>query len=128
MVYLPDRERVPVPIMGYLDLRCEDEPLVIEFKTGRNATHSEWGWTDHRVNTSSQPVVYWMAERQLYNRDVTVRYTVLSWGNDRVSMIEKETHPDMVRVDEFQDQAAAVWQAILNEDFPCLCGRCGDTK
>jgi hypothetical protein len=123
-VYLPDRAAVPYPIRGFMDLRVDDAPRIIEFKTGRWSTHHEWGYTQSRVDSMAQATIYWYADKLLNGRDSLVTVVALSYNDRGISMIEKSTQPDMRRLEEFQDEAAKLCAAIKAEDFPCSCGKC----
>jgi hypothetical protein len=123
-VYLPDRALVPYPFVGFMDLRVDDEPVIKEFKTGKWATHHEWGYTQSRVDSMAQATIYWYADKLLNGRDSRIDVVALSYSDRGISMIEKSTQPDMQRLEEFQAEAAKLCAAIEAEEFPCLCGKC----
>jgi hypothetical protein len=127
-VYLPEcgpnMGPVPIPIKGYMDLRVETEPLIIEAKTSKWMDHPQWGWTQHRVNTSPQAAIYWYVDHVKHQRDSEVRYLLLGYRDNNVSMRELSTHPDMDRVIALRDEGAKLWQAIKDEQFECRCGKC----
>lgn len=123
-VYLPDRKAVPYPIKGYMDLRSNDEPHIWEFKTGKWATHPQWGYSQQRADSMAQCAIYWYADKVLNDRDSVVDVVALSYSDRGISMIEKSTHPNMTRVEEVQAEAAKLCAAIEAEEFPCLCAKC----
>jgi hypothetical protein len=113
-LYLPDRDAVPVPILGVIDLLCEDE--VVEFKTSK-AT-----WTQQRVDAEYQAAVYGWAFRRLKKRRADrVRYIVFSTKEPAIA--EFETHPDGMDLRLFEIAAAATWAGIVAERFDG-CGKC----
>lgn len=127
-IYLPDRERVPVPILGYMDGRSKDKPFILEAKTSSWMGHPKWGYDQRRVDNSPQAALYWYHDYSQYQRDSEVRYLLMGYGDRGVTMNELTTHPNMERVESVQDDAAKLWQAILSEDFPCYDGKCKDVS
>lgn len=123
-VYLPDRARVPVPIKGFFDLRVTTEPLIVEAKTSRWATHPEWGWDQRRVDNSPQATLYHYAEKVLNKRECEIRFLAMGYSDRGVSMTELSTYPNDERLLAVQDDAAALWHDIESETFICHCGKC----
>lgn len=113
--YLPDRERVPVPLLGYLDLATDTE--VWEFKC------SKGGWDQDRVDHSLQAHVYrWAFLRARGRAPECVRFLVFS--TVRVQLDEYVTYPSGGDLALFEQQAAVVWKGIVRGEFPPRCGRC----
>lgn len=124
LVYLPDLQRVPYPIKGFMDGRSKAEPFILEAKTSGWMDHHQWGWDQRRVDSSPQAALYWWYDYSKAQRDSEVRYLLLGYSDRGVSMRELSTRPNMERVEAVQDDAAKLCQAILNEDFPCICTKC----
>lgn len=117
-LHLPDRERVPVPILGFMDLEREDE--VVEFKTSRNQ------WTQARADAEYQSAVYGWAFRERHKRRPhRVRYLVFSTRS--VDVQEIETHPDGNDLRLFELAASVAWRGIVGGSFEG-CGRCSVCK
>ncbi len=113
-LHLPNRQLVPVPILGFMDLMTDDE--VIEFKTSR-AT-----WTQQRVDTEHQAAVYAWAFQQLTKRRPScVRYVVMSTVRDTLTVLETRPTGDDLWL--FEQQAAATWNGIVAGAFDG-CGKC----
>lgn len=114
-LHLPNRDAVPVPILGYLDLMADD--AVWEFKTSR-AT-----WDQGRVDASMQAHVYRWAFTQLRGRKPDcVRFIVLN--TRRVELTELTTYPSGGDLALFELQAAAVWRGIRDQQFAPKCKQC----
>lgn len=113
-LHLPDRQQVPVPILGFMDLETETE--VIEFKTSRNP------WSQARADAEYQSAVYGWAFQQLHRRrPLCVRYLVFSTRTVDVQVIE--THPTGGDLRLFELAAVAAWKGIEQGRFDG-CGRC----
>jgi len=113
-LFLMDRQRVPVPIHGVMDLERSDE--VIEIKTARNP------WSQERADSEYQAATYSWAFEQLHGRPPRqVRYLIFSTRS--VSVQEIITHPTASDFRQFELAAVAVWQGIVRGDFDG-CGRC----
>lgn len=118
-VYLPNREEVPVPILGYMDLMTPTE--ILEFKT------SAGGWSQERADESHQNHVYGYAFHELNGHDPDcVRFIVL--GTRIMGLDEYITHPTTEGLVKFANSAAACWRALEDWDFPFLCGKCTACK
>lgn len=114
--HLPDRDAVPVPIVGYLDLATEH--TVAEFKTSRG------GWDQGRVDGSAQAAVYaWAFQRFRARKPQEVRFLVFSTREERLD--EYVTYPaigESIRL--FEQQAAVVWRGVRAGKFPPQCKAC----
>jgi RecB family exonuclease len=117
-LYLPARDRVPVPIVGFIDLECESE--VVEFKTSRNR------WTQARADEAYQAAVYaWAFQQRHGRRPDHVRYLVFS--TRAVEVQEIVTHPGGDDLRLFELAAIAAWRGIVSRQF-AGCGRCDVCK
>jgi hypothetical protein len=113
-LYLPDRDAVPVPILGVMDLLSDDE--VVEFKT------SKAKWTQQRVDREHQAAVYgWAFHRLKKRRPERVRYLVFNTKEPAIETFD--THPDGMDLRLFEMAAAATWAGIVGERFDG-CGKC----
>ena len=113
-LYLPDREQVPVPILGFMDLEREDE--VVEFKTSRNP------WTQARADSEYQSAVYgWAFQRRHRKRVNAVRYLVFSTRT--VDVQEIVTHPTGSDLRLFELAAVVAWKNIASRQYDG-CGKC----
>lgn len=114
-VYLPDREAVPVEILGYMDLATPTE--ILEFKTSAAA------WDQGRVDGSAQAALYRYAYWQVFGRKPEcVRFIVLH--TRRVELTEFRAYPAGPELRLFELQAAATWRGIRDAQFPPRCGKC----
>jgi hypothetical protein len=115
-VYLPNRDEVPVPIVGYMDLMTPRE--IYEFKT------SAGGWDQERADNSHQNHLYGYAFKQEKGFDPDcVRFIVL--GTRVMQLDEYITHPTQAGLDYFCQLAANCWKSLETQDFPFVCGKCG---
>lgn len=113
-LYLPDRQQVPVPILGFMDLERDDE--VVEFKTSRNP------WTQARADAEYQSAVYGWAFRQRHQRRFQrVRYLIFSTRT--VDVQEIETQPTGSDLRLFELAAIVTWKGIVGGSFNG-CGKC----
>lgn len=113
-LYLPDRHRLPVPIVGVMDLERDHE--VVEFKTSRNP------WSQARADSEYQAAAYGWAFEQLHGRPPDrVRYLILSTRT--VGIEEILVVPSISSFHELVLAAEAVWDGIANGRFDG-CGRC----
>lgn len=113
-LYLPDSERVPVPILGYMDLECDAE--VVEFKTSRNP------WTQARADAEYQSAVYgWAFQRRHRKRPDGVRYLIFSTRT--VDVQEIMTRPTGNDLRLFELSAGVAWKSIKAGAFDG-CGKC----
>lgn len=111
-LYLPDRDAVPVPILGYLDLATPTE--VWEFKSSRAK------WDQKRVDGSQQAAIYRWAYQQLTGRKPEcVRFLVFSTRG--VALDEFCAYPAGPELRLFEVKAAMVWRAVLAGDYPPKC-------
>jgi hypothetical protein len=113
-VHLPNRDAVPVPILGYLDLATDDE--VWEFKT------TSARWDQGRVDGSPQAALYRYAYQRVTGRKPQcVRFLVFS--TRRVELSEFCAYPAGPELRLFELKAAAVWRAVSEGRFPATCKR-----
>lgn len=113
-LYLPDREQIPVPILGFMDLECAEE--VVEFKTSRNP------WTQSRADAEYQSAVYgWAFQRRHRRRPLGVRYLVFSTRT--VDVQEIVTHPTGSDLRLFELAARIMWRGVSSRQIQG-CGRC----
>lgn len=114
-LYLPNREAVPVPILGYIDNMTAD--TVYEYKT------SSAVWDQGRVDASSQAAIYhWAFTRLRGRKPQAVRFLVFNTRS--VQITEFVTYPSGAELQLFELRAAAVWRGILAGQFPPQCREC----
>lgn len=114
-VYLPDRDLVPVPLVGVMDLAADDS--VWEFKTGRTK------WDQGRCDTSPQAAFYrYGFLREFGHKPQGVQFVVMHTG--RVEVQRFWTYPAGPELRIFELQAAAVYRGIRDGKFPPLCKKC----
>jgi PD-(D/E)XK nuclease superfamily len=114
-VYLPDRDAVPVPLVGVMDLAGDDG--VWEWKTGRTK------WDQGRCDTSPQAALYRYAYlREFGRKPQWVQFVVMSTA--RVEVQRFLTYPAGPELMLFELQAAAVWRGICRGEYPPKCRRC----
>lgn len=110
--YLPDRDSVPVPINGVIDLATDTD--VWEFKT------SAAKWDQGKVDGSPQAALYRWAYIQLYGRKpACVRFLV--FHTRRVSLEEFCAYPAGPELRLFELAAAATYRGIRDGVFPARC-------
>jgi hypothetical protein len=113
-LYLPDRKQVPVPVLGFMDLECDNE--VVEFKTSRNP------WTQAKADAEYQSAVYgWAFLQRHQRRPHGVRYLIFSTRT--VDVQEIVTHPTGSDLKLFELAATVTWKGIVNRQFDG-CGKC----
>jgi hypothetical protein len=113
-LYLPDRQQIPVPILGFMDLECDDE--VVEFKTSRSP------WSQARADAEYQSAVYgWAFQQRHRRRPHCVRYLVFSTRS--VDVQEILTHPTSSDLRLFELAAIAAWKGIRS-GAEGQCGKC----
>lgn len=112
LLHLPDRTRVPVPILGYLDLELEDR--VREIKTSRAK------WTEMRAQAAHQTHVYgWAFQQRKHRRPVCVEYVIFNTMRPDILTLNVEPNADGLRL--FELAAAATWSGIVAGRFACTC-------
>lgn len=110
--YLPNRDLVPVPIVGVFDLVSELE--VAEFKTGQTL------WDQGRCDSSLQGQLYAFAFHRLTGRKPH-RVRWLCFHTGRGALSEFESYPASGEMQLIELQAAAVWRGIRDQQFPAMC-------
>ncbi len=120
----PQEGPVPVPLKGFMDLRVETEPLIIEAKTSGWMHSARWGWDQRRVDSSPQAAIYHYVDKVLHDRDSEVRYLLMGYGDQGVTMKELSTHPTPDRIEKVVEDGGNLWQALKDEQFECHCGKC----
>lgn len=115
--HLPDRDAVPVPILGYMDLMTDTE--IYEFKTSRAR------WDQGRCDASDQATVYaWAYNRLTGRKPQGVRFLILDTRDGSAQpLTEFVTYPASGQVRLFELKAAAVWRAVMAGQFPPTCKR-----
>lgn len=114
-IWLPNRDEVPVPIVGYMDLKTPTE--IVEFKT------SAGGWSYERAEASHQNHVYGYAFREEEGRwPDCVRFIIL--GTRVMVMDEYIVHPTETGLSVFCDLAAQCYKAVETGVFEFKCGKC----
>lgn len=114
-VYLPDRDAVPLPLRGVMDLATTEG--VVEFKTGRTL------WDQGRCDGSPQAALYRYAYLQAFgHKPQWVQFVTMH--TQRVEVQRFLTYPAGPELRLFEMQAAAVYRGIRDERFPALCKRC----
>lgn len=115
-VHLPDRDAVPLPLRGVMDLAAEDG-LVWEFKTSRAL------WDQGRCDSSPQAAFYRYGYRHLFGQNPrAVQFVVMHTG--RVEVTRFTTYPAGPELRLFELQAAAVYRGIRDGKFEPRCGKC----
>lgn len=114
-VWLPNREAVPVPLIGYLDVAGPER--IAEFKT----TGAKWD--QGRVDASPQAALYRYGYQQVLGRKPQeVRFLVFSTRSPTLE--EFSAYPSGGELYAFELQAAAVWRGIRRNEFPAQCKEC----
>ena len=112
---LPPEFRVPVPLVGYLDLMTAGG--VIEMKTSRAR------WTQQRADTEYQAALYAHAFRMMHDREPSeVRYLV--FNTNWPDLLELVTHPGRAELERFGKAAGEMWKHVMAQDFERRCGDC----
>lgn len=111
-LYLPNRDAVPVPIVGVFDLVEADG--VMEAKTGQTK------WDQGRCDASLQGQLYaWAYTRTVGRKPQRVRWLCFHTG--RGDLQEFESYPAIGEMALIELQAAAVWRGIRDAQFPATC-------
>lgn len=114
-IWLPNRDAVPVPISGVMDLAAAEG--VWEFKCARTK------WDQARVDASGQAALYRYAYWQVFQRKPQwVRFIVLN--PQTATLTELVTYPAGPELYAFELEAAATWQGIRRREYPPRCGDC----
>ena len=113
--------KVPVPVLGYIDLPIPERRRFREFKTT-----STTSWNATKVSLEHQLHVYGWAYQNLYrHRPEMAEYIIFGTGNPTVEPIEAAPMPDGFRV--FEKAAEGVWKAIVEQRFDG-CMKCDVCK
>jgi len=116
-LHLPDRQLVPLPILGYMDLMTDTE--VVEVKT----TRSPASWTQARVDSEYQACMYRYAYHRLNGRKAErVRYLIFGTVTPTLTVLETYPTGDDLRL--FELAAGAALNGIAAEKFDKTCGEC----
>ena len=109
--------KVPVPVMGFIDLPIPERRRFREFKTTSLTT-----WTDAKIALEHQLHVYGWAYQHVYrHRPEMAEYAIFGTTQPTLTMHEAVPSPDGFRL--FERAAEAVWQAIVEQRFDG-CGVC----
>lgn len=109
--------KVPVPIVGYIDLPIPERRRFREFKTTSGSS-----WTEIKIQGEHQLHVYgWMYQRTYHHRPECAEYVIFGTGAPTVELIEGYPSPDGLRM--FELAAEATWQGVVEQRFDG-CGTC----
>lgn len=109
--------KIPVPLLGYIDLVVPEQRELRDFKTTSTTT-----WTPAKVALESQLHAYGFAYQRLYrHRADKALWVIFSTVTPTIDVIEAEPSPDGFRL--FEIEAEKVWQAVTRGEFP-PCGTC----
>lgn len=109
--------KIPVPLLGYMDLPVPEERHFRDFKT-TGGTY----WTQTKVDLEPQLHAYGWAYQQLYrHRAERALWVVFSTQTLAVESFEALPSPDGFRL--FEMQAEATWQGVLAGNYDG-CGTC----
>lgn len=109
--------RVPVPVLGYIDLPIPERRRFREFKTTSGTS-----WTAEKIALEAQLHVYgWAYQRTYHHRPECAEYVIFGTREPTVEVIEAVPSPDGLRL--FERAAEGVWKAVLRGDYP-PCGEC----
>lgn len=110
--------KVPVPVLGYVDLLLPERRRFREFKT----TISPSSWTPTKVALEHQNHVYGRAYQHAEGHwPEAAEYVIFGTGAPTVEVIEAAPQPDGFRL--FVKSCEGVWKAILEQRFDG-CGTC----
>jgi len=111
--------RIPVPVLGYIDLAVPSERHFRDFKT----TGGKF-WNATKVALEPQVAVYGWAYQRLYrHRAERALWCIFSTNTVTLDVYEVAPSLDAFRV--FEQTAEMVWKAILAEQFDG-CGKCSE--
>lgn len=109
--------KIPVPLLGYIDLPVPTERHYRDFKT----TGMKF-WNAVKVSLEPQLHVYGWAYQQLYrHRPERAVWVIFSTASPAIDVYEVVPSADMFRV--FEQTAEAVWQGIVDGNYE-PCGEC----
>jgi hypothetical protein len=110
--------KIPVPVLGFIDLPIPERRRFREFKTTGTTS-----WTDVKIQTQAQLHVYGWAYQQLYHhRVVCAEYVIFRTDIVQVDVFEAVPSADGFRAFEFE--AEATWRGITDGNFEG-CGKQG---
>lgn len=113
--------KIPVPLLGYIDLAVPSQQEFRDFKT----TGQRY-WNAAKVALEPQVHVYGWAYQRLYrHRPSRAAWCVFNTQDVTLDVYEEMPSPDMFRV--FEQQAEMVWDGIVNERYDG-CGACSVCK
>lgn len=108
---------IPVPLLGYIDLVMPERRRFREFKSTSTTT-----WTPEKIQTQAQLHCYGRAYQSIYNHRVErAEYVIFRTDIVKVDVIEAVPSADGFRA--FEQEAEAVWNGIVNEQYDG-CGEC----
>lgn len=109
--------RIPVPLLGYIDLPVPSERHFRDFKT----TGMSY-WTQAKVDLEPQKEVYGWAYQRLYrHRPEYALWVVFNTQQLAIDEFRTVSSPDGFRL--FERQAEGVWQGIVEGRYE-PCGEC----
>lgn len=109
--------KIPVPLLGYIDLDVPNERHYRDFKTTGGTT-----WTQVKVDTEAQVQAYGWAYQQLHrHRADKALWCIFSTNSLTLDVYETAPSPDGFRL--FERAAEATWQGIVDGRYDG-CGVC----
>lgn len=109
--------KIPVPIIGYIDLTVPTDREFRDFKTTSGSY-----WTQAKVDLEPQVAVYGWAYQRLYShRADRALWCVFNTQTVTLDVFETRPEPDLFRV--FERQAELVWEGIKAANYEG-CGEC----
>lgn len=113
--------KVPVPVLGYVDLLLPDRRRFREFKTT-----STTSWNATKIALEHQNHVYGRAYQAAEGHwPEAAEYVIFGTGNPTVELIEATPQPDGFRL--FVKSCEGVWKAITEQRYDG-CGKCDVCK
>jgi hypothetical protein len=109
--------KIPVPLLGYIDLPVPTERHYRDFKT----TGTAW-WTQLKVDLEPQVQAYGWAYQQIYrHRAEYALWLIFSTLTVAIEPFRATPSPDGFRL--FERQAESTWQGIVEQRYDG-CGEC----
>lgn len=113
--------KIPVPILGYIDLALPTAREYRDFKT-TGGTY----WNAAKVALEPQVAVYgWAYQRLYHHRAERAVWCIFNTNTITLETYEERPSPDLFRV--FEQTAELVWDGIVNERYDG-CGECSVCK